>query len=350
MSAAGMPPAPPLSRRAALALLAGGAVAGSALATGAHAATALSDAPVLLVAGPAGGRLARWGTVLAEALTPGLPAGTKLHRVQVGGADGVTGANQFATRAAPDGNTLLLVPGDAALAWAVGDPRARFDAAQWTGVLGATMSCMVCGRAVAPGAALRVGMSGPVGHDLAALLGLELAGLATTPVFGVLDQAAAAQALGARAVDVVLLRGDSLPATFGPLAQAGAVPLFTLGDLAGQGHDPLLPNVPNLAEFAAMRGAVPHPALLAAWRGLAAAAQAECALVLPYLTPAALVALWRKAAAQATALPAVHEVAGASRVATDPAAQGLAQALAPDVAALAALRAWLAERLSWKPG
>jgi hypothetical protein len=344
MSAAGRPNATPLPRRAALALLAGGAVAHPA-----RAAPALSDSPVLLVAGPEGGRLARWGAVLAEALEPGLPPGTRLRPVQVGGADGVTGANQFATRAAPDGNTLLLAPGDAALAWAVGDPRARFDAAQWTGVLAATMPCMVCGRATAPGARLRVGMSGPVGHDLVALLGLELAGLATTPVYGVLDQAAAAQALGSHAVDAVLLRGDTLPDTFGRLAQHGAMPLFTLGDLAGQGHDPLLPNVPNLVEFAAHRAVVPHPDLLAAWRGIAAATQADCALVLPHLTPAALVALWRQAAVMATASPAVHEVAGASRVAPDPAAQGLAQALAPDVPALAALRAWLAAQLGWKP-
>ena len=47
--------------------------------------------------------------------------------MEIGSADGVTGANQFEARGAPDGQTVLLVPGQAAVAWMVGDPRAQFD-------------------------------------------------------------------------------------------------------------------------------------------------------------------------------------------------------------------------------
>ena len=319
----------------------------------------LGEAPTLLVAGPPGGRLDRWATQLAVALAPGLPAGTRLHPVQSGGEDGVTGANQFTTRVTPDGNTLLLVPGDAALAWQVGDPRARFDAAKWLGVIAGIAPCVVCAPTGFPtNNRIRVGMSGPVGPDLAALLGLELAGFATAPVFGVLDQASAAQALASRAADAVLLRGAALAANLAPLAQIGITPLFTLGAVAGapgeqgrgeQGRDPLLPDIPTLPEFAAARGQTIPPPLLAAWRGTAAAAQTEYALVLPQLTPAALVALWRQAGTNAAQAAELHDETGRTRSVGTPAAQALTQALAPDVAGITALRSWLATRLNWRP-
>jgi hypothetical protein len=313
----------------------------------------LSSAPVLLMAGPADGTLARWGARLAEALAPGLPADARIQATAVGGADGVTGANQFTARVAPDGNTLLLAPGAAALAWQVGDRRAQFDVGRWLGVMAGVVPGVVCGRVGAaqigaaqtgggqiggrPGERLRVGMAGPVGPDLAALLGLELAGLAVAPVFGVLDQDAAAQALASRAVDAVLLRGAGVAANLAPLAQVGVVPLFALGDA----RDPAWLAIPTLAEFAGARGVAPGAGLSAAWHGVAATAQTEFALVLPQLTPAALVALWRQAGSQAMA---AMQQPGQLR-ALDGAA---VQALAADAAALSALRAWLAERLNWK--
>lgn len=339
-----MPPGGDLPRRALLSLAASLAVPVQA----ARAAGGLADEPVLLVAGPAEGRLAHWGHRLAQALDPVLPAGTKLRPTHVGGEDGVTGANQFATRVTPDGNTLLLAPGEAALAWLAGDPRARFDAAKWLGVMAGIAPCVVCGRpeAGAGGARIRVGMAGPLSPDLAALMGLELAGLPVAPVFGAIDQGSAAQALASRAVDAVLLRGAGLAANLGPLAQLGATALFTLGAQGGEGRDALMPDVPNLAEYAAARGTVPAASMMAAWRGVAAAAQTEYALVLPQLTPAALVALWRQAAQHAAT--DLQDPQGRTRGAIDP--QALAQSLAPDTAALTALRAWLAARLNWAPG
>jgi len=181
-------------------------------------------------------------------------------------------------------------------------------------------------------------MAGPVGPDLAALLGLELAGLAVAPVFGVLDQNAAAQALASRAVDAVLLRGPGVAENLGPLAQVGVLPLFALGET----RDPDWLAIPTLPDFAAAHGIAPGAVPLAAWRGVAAAAQTEFALVLPQLTPASLVALWRQAGGQAA--PAL-QATGPLRV-LDGAA---AHAMALDAAALADLRAWLARRLNWRP-
>jgi hypothetical protein len=335
-------PDAPLPRRTLLAL------AAALAATPARADAVLADEPELLVAGPAEGRLAHWAQRLAAGLTPALPAGTRLRLTHAGGEDGVTGANQFATRVTPDGNTLLLLPGEAVLAWLAGDPRARFDAARWLAVMAGIAPTVVCGRpdAGADGARIRVGMAGPISPDLAALMGLELAGLPVAPVFGVLDHGSAAQALASRAVDAVLLRGAGVAANLGPLAQVGATTLFTLGAQGGEGRDALLPEIPNLAEYAAARGTVPPASLIPAWRAVAAAAQTEFALVLPQLTPASLVALWRKAGTQAGT--DLQDPQGRTRAATDP--QALAQALAPDTASLTALRGWLTARLNWAPG
>ena len=61
-------------------------------------------------------------------------------------------------------------------------------------------------------------------------------------------------------------------------------------------RDPAFPDVPHLAELYATRsGRPPAGPLYDAWRASAAAAQLEFGLVLPQLTPAAMVSLWRNA-------------------------------------------------------
>ena len=356
-------PPPPLirsagaaTRRATLALfvatLAHARRADAAVAT--DTALALADAPSIVVAGPAGGRLDRWAPVLAAALLPALPAGTMLQHTAAGGEDGVTGANQFATRVAPDGNTLLLVPGAAALAWLVGDMRAKFDAARWLAVLAGVAPAVVVSQLdparLRPGQILRVGMAGPVSPDMAAALAVEVMGCVPVPVFGVLDRAAAGQALAAGVVDVVLLRGHGMAAQLSELTAHGAAPLFALGAADGEGRDAALPGVPALAELASrIRGNPPAGLLYEACRAVAAATQTEFVLVLPHLTPAALVALWRQAGAHAAAAPELRDGAAAIRTVATSAASTLTHALAPNSAAVTELRSWLAARLNWRP-
>ena len=339
----------PLGRRAALGLCAG-ALGQVVLGHNApaNAAEALAQTCRILVAGPAGGRLEIWATLLAAALQPALPAGTMLQQELVGGEDGVTGANQFATRVPPDGNTLMLAPGDAVLAWLSGDKRAHHGAARWLAVAAGVVPAVVVARVgLAAGQPLRVGMAGTVGRDLAALLGLELAGFAPTPVFGVLDRTAAGQALAGGAVDAVLLRGGDLSADLAALATHGAAPIFALPAAAPDGVDRAMPELADFIRH--LGGAAPAGPLYDAWRGVAAAAQTEFALVLPALTAAPLVALWRQAASQAADLPELRAAFPGISVVPAPAAIALTDAMAPDAAAIAELRAWLAVRLNWRP-
>src|SRR4051794_27660686 len=91
----------------------------------------------LLVPGPEDGGFARFAERLGTSLARGATTAITLRNTVLGGPDGVTAANRFATEGAPDGRMLLVLPGLAALARMVGDPRARFDAAGWLPVCAA---------------------------------------------------------------------------------------------------------------------------------------------------------------------------------------------------------------------
>jgi hypothetical protein len=308
----------------------------------------------ILVAGPRGGRMDRWAGVIEEAFARALPPETTLRQTLAGGADGVTAANQFETRVAPDGQTVLLLPGEAPLAWLTGDPRARFDVANWLPVMAGLTSGVLVSRvpasALRSGARLRVATSAPAGPELAALLGLHLMGIEPVPAFGLHDAAMSLQALRGRAVDAVFLLGPNVPSLLANAAAAGATPLFTLGvpTQSGLHCDPLLPEVPTALELmTALRGTPPTGSLAEAWRSAAAATQIEFALVLPPLTPADLVAQWRRAGTEAS--QALQPSAPGVRLLDARAANTATAAIAADSTAMLALRRWLAARFNWTP-
>jgi tripartite-type tricarboxylate transporter receptor subunit TctC len=340
-------------------LLAYGAAAG--LVPRAAAATAPAS-PQIMVAGPDGSPLDGWAAALAPALARGLAPsvapGASLRIVNLGGVDGVTGANQFEARAAPDGQTALLVPGEAAIAWLAGDPRVQFDAARWVAVLAGTGGGLVVGR-VDPATwtrtrGLQVAGTGPAGPSLAMMLALELLGVSFTPVFG-FTTADARAALASGRVQVVLLAGANVPKQFAALSADGGRPLFALGTIDASGEpapDPLFPGVPDFNQLhLTLRGAAPAGPLYDAWRATAVAAQMTFGLVLPELTPAAAVALWRRAAAQAVGTPMLQSAASQSSLRTlaPQPAVAITEALAASPDALLDLRSWLADRWHYPP-
>jgi len=320
-------------------------------------AAPFSETPRLLVAGPADGALNRWADALLPALEQSLPPDTAIRRIEIGSADGVTGANQFEARGAPDGQTVLLVPGQAALAWLVGDPRAQFDVGHWVPVMAGASSAIVVGRptVLAPDGRARVAAAGPASFDLAALLGIHLLGARMEPVFGLLEPDAANSAFAQGAVDAVLLRGHGVPAQLIALAAAGAQPLFALGAIDAGGRatrDPRFPEVPHFAELYASRtGSMPSGPLFDAWCAAAAAAQLAFGLMLPQLTPAAMVALWRRAGVDAVAVPGVQATAATVNVRplTGLTAAANTAVIAVGAPALEELRRWLASRFNWRP-
>ncbi len=339
-----------MGRRSVLSLAAG-------VLIGAAPAPVTPDGVGLLVAGPDGGLVDRWAEWLTPTLSRVLAPDTGLRRDIVGGTDGVTAANQFEARIVPDGTTALLLPGSAAMAWLVGDPRARFDAARWVPALAGVTPSLVASRVSAGrilgGAPLRLAASGPTGPDLPAMLELDLLGANWHPVFG-LDETTAQVALAQGSVDAICLHGRRVLDMSYALRAAGAPPIFTFGmtDETGQvQRDAAFIDVPDATELL-RAGARANEHLRAAWRATIAAGQLEVALVLPQLSPASMVALWRRACAQAAGSPAVQAqaVALGVRALSMPAATACTGAVTTDSASLLALRQWLATRLDYHPG
>jgi hypothetical protein len=313
----------------------------------------------LLVAGPPHGALSGWADAVLPALEQSLPHDTLIRRAVVGGADGVTGANQFEARGVPDGLSLLMAPGQAVLAWMVGDPRAQFDVGHWLPVMAGVTSGLVVGRPTftAPDGRIRIAIGGGsvAGPDLPALLGCELLGAPPEPVVGLTDPAALQTAFAQGTVDAVFLRGHAVSEQVPALAAVGAQRLFTLGAFDDAGRmvrDPALPDVPSLAEVYEMRaGRRPSGPLYGAWVAAAAASLLEFALVLPQLTTAAMVSVWRRAGTEATAANSVQTTAAALgvRPLAGPSAAAITMAAAADGSALLDLRRWLATRFNWHP-
>lgn len=317
-----------------------------------------ADGVTMLVAGPAGGRLDDLSDLITRVFGRNLPPGTVIRRQPTGGPDGVTGANRFDARVAPDGTTLLVLPGEAPLAWLTGDPRAHFDAAQWIPVLAGVTPGIIASRVRAgglrPGSRLRIAAGSPAGPDLPALLALHLLGVEPVPVFGLADPVAARAALAAHTVDAVFLVGSNVPRQAETLAAADIRPLLSIGQPDGHGQiarDPLFPDVPTLPELMLrLRGTPPNGPMFGAWRAAAAAAQLDFALVLPHLTPADIVSVWRQAGGLAAGTPEMAGLAAEGvRPVIGPAFITGTAAMAPSPAALIELRSWLATRFNWQP-
>ncbi|MGE0417260.1 MAG: hypothetical protein AB7O80_10665 [Acetobacteraceae bacterium] len=350
------PPSGPCGpgRRAVLAALAGLPFARQAGAMP-SAITLPQSSSTLLIGGPDGGILDNWGRIMEPPLAQGLrePA---IKRASVGGIDGVTAANQFTARGEPDGQTALMTPGEAILAWAIGDPRAKYDVGRWTAV----MSCMTPGAVIfRPGTVasrkpVRVASAGFATADLTALLGLELLGSVAVPV-PVARPADLLPVFAQRAVDAVLVRGHNVGDQARPFIQAGGEPLFSLGRHDGSGRMArceFFSEVPTLAEaYATMAGPMPPSPLAEAWVTCAVASQLEFMMVLPHLTPAAQVALWRQASVETVASQDMQTMAQAFGVRPVAGADAAARTrgAAAHQNALTALRQWLAGRFNWRP-
>jgi hypothetical protein len=353
------------SRRHALRLILGSCGA-AALGSGttvrtatARAAGPFPNGATVLVAGTQGGPLDRWAGVLLPGLARALPPHTRITKETAIGGDGVTGANQFTARAVPDGTTALLVPGAAAIAWLVGDPRVHFDTASWVPAMAAVAPAVVVGKvplsALGPDQSPRIAAAGPAGPDLPALLSLELLGSSFTTVFGLGDPNRAREALRDGAVDLVFLYGEDVPERANSLASEGATPLFSLGTVDAAGRrtrDPLMPNIPSLEEVSLnLFGRPLHGPLVPAWNAAAAATMLDYALVLPTLTTPDVVGLWRSMSQRVAGETTVRALAGAAavRIETAPAASRSISTVAADAAALLELRQWLASRFAWRP-
>lgn len=307
----------------------------------------------MMVAGLPDAASGRWARLLARPLAAALHPGSPLAVSAVGGRDGVTGANAFEALINPDGSSALLVPGMAAVAWLAGDPRVHFDAGRWVPALTSFASAVLLGRIGTQPTTLRVAVSTPTGVELAALLGLSLLGRAPVPVFGLSDPNDAHAAFLDGHVDAILLTGSGVPARTAAWSGHKLQPIFSLGaDALATARDPALANVPTLPElYRTAFGRPPSGTLFEAWKATAAAARLDVALVLQPLTPASLVAQWRRACTRAITDPTLVSAARAAQVNSLPAPDCVTalSAIVADENTLLVLRRWIAGHTNWRP-
>ena len=331
----------PISRRGLTALAAALMAAGS-LPRAIRAQGLPADTATLLMPGPEGGGAAVWAARVAAGLARGLPHAVALHPVLLGGPDGVTAANRFATQEAGDGRMLLVLPGLAAHARLIGESRARYAMEGWLPLCVSWHGAILAGRGPMPAASptrpLRIALPGPEAPETSALLALDLAGHPAVPVFG-LHAFAAEQALARGEVDAIVI---STPSPLRHAARIGVTPWREL-DTPGRRDVPSLPAMADVITQAT-------PARVAAAQAGFAALRLRAALVLPALTSADLVAVWRRAA-----LRWQEDEAKESPDSTAPALVGAEartamSALFPPPEGVLAYREWLLRRLSWQAG
>jgi hypothetical protein len=323
----------------------------AAASGGAPAPLPLPEGATLLAAGPEGSFIDRIAAQMLPLLARAPPDGARIGKTNAGGVDGVTGANQFDASAAADGSAAMLVPGCAALAWLAGDPRAQFDPAHWIAIAGGVTPAVLIGRAgiadIAAHRRLRVAAARRSELPLAALLCLELLGAPAVPVSGVGNDAEARAAFAAGTIDFYLLSGSRAEARADRFLTAGVRPVFCLGApdaRAALAPDPAFPGLPDFgAVHRELRGAAPSGPLFEAWRAAAMATQLAFVLVLPQLTSAASVALWREAGARAGSDAAMRALAGVEgmRLLISPEVSTDAAMLTPGTQALLEMRGWL---------
>jgi hypothetical protein len=310
------------------------ALAGAA-ACPAGASTLAPEAALLLAPGPEDGAAAAFARHAAAGLARGLVRAASLRVAVLGGPDGITAANRFATTVSLEDRVLLLVPGLAGQAQLVGDSRARFEARAWPAICASLMPAALAGRLPEGGAPIRVAIPGPAAPEAASLLALELLGRRTVPIFAAPGQTPAAL-VATGAADALVLCGGGIAAR---AASLGLQPLFAF---EGAAEDATPPCPTSRASPRCCRDPG-QPLLVEAVRAAGAALRSRGVLVLPALTPADTVAIWRGRRAALGGGGAGGGGAGTRRVVMARPTRWLAALFpAPEVAL--AYREWLLRR------
>ena len=323
-----LPTGPLPSRRQALRLAALG-LAGPILVPGGARAQGPETATIL-APGREDGTYARWAARAGGALARGMQRPGTMRLTVLGGPDGVTAANRFATLDGSQGPSLLALPGWTCHARLTGSTRARFEPRSWLPLLLSWQGAVLAGRGPLPGqvaAPLRVAMPSAEAPEAAVLAALDLLGLPCRAI-----AASPEGAFAAGETDVLVVLGPDAASR----AQAmGATPWCGFpGPAEAEGPDaPPFPAGSPLAR-----------AVVAA----VAAMQVRAALVAPVLTAADNVAAWRRGGSrwqeEERGLP------GEGQPLVGAAAAGAFALLTPPPDAVLDYRSWLDRRLGWRAG
>ncbi len=223
-----------------------------------------------------GGGSDTWARFNGPLLSKYLPGEPTVVVVNEPGGGSTKGANLFAARAKPDGLTILGTSGSTQFPYLLGDPRVRYEYADWKiamasptgGVVYTSPSTGVTGPediAKLAGQKLIYASQGATSLDLVPLLGFKMMGLEVQHVFGFKGRGDGRLAFERGETNIDYQTSSAYIKNVQPLVEAGtAVPLFSWGVLDESGNlvrDPTFPDLPHFGEaYEMLTGKAPEGA------------------------------------------------------------------------------------------
>lgn len=211
-----------------------------------------------------GGGMDRWTRFNAPFLSKYLPGEPKIVVDNVSGGGGTTGANQFVSRAKPDGSSVFGSPSSTQFAYLLGDKRVKFDSRKLR-VFMATGS----GGVVYVKPDLGVKSAADIGKlrdaklvyaaqratslDLVPLLAFDLLNIDVRAVMGFKGRGDGRLAFERGETNIDYQTTAGVLSNVMPMVEAGeAVPLFSWGSIDANGdmvRDANFPDLPSFKEF-----------------------------------------------------------------------------------------------------
>lgn len=262
-----------------------------------------------------GGGSDTWARFNAPYLAKYLPGKPTVVVKNVPGGGSITGANQFASRAKPDGLSLLGTSASTQFPYLLGDARVKFEYKDWQVVLAAPTGGVVYidsglgAKSVADlgklkGQRLTYGSQGSTSLDLVPLLAFRLLGLEVNHVFGMKSRGEGRLAFERGEANIDFQTTSAyLKSSIGMVEAGKAIPLFTMGVLDDAGNlvrDPNFPDLPHVSEAIEMvTGKRPEGIEWDAFKAfLIAGFPAQKLMVLPKATAPSVVEAYRSAVRQ----------------------------------------------------
>lgn len=210
------------------------------------------------------GGSAKWANFYAPLLSEALEGNPTVVVKFMPGAGSTKGANWFDSQEYKDGTVIFGSSGSTQFPFLLGDPRVRYDYANWEIVLASgtggvaylppDMSAKLAGMDASPlqGDEFIYGSQGATRLDLVPLLAWEMLGLNVEPVFGIKGRGDGRLMFERGEANIDYQTSSSYLSGVTPLVEEGtAVPWFSFGSLNDAGEiirDPTFPDMPSFKE------------------------------------------------------------------------------------------------------
>ncbi len=230
-----------------------------------------------------GGGSDKWARFYAPLLSETLPGNPSVVVKNMPGAGSTKGANWFASRAKPNGRTILGTSGSTQFPFLLGDRRVKFDYADWHVVLATATGGVAYLPAdlaarwqkdpqdVIDNVDFIYASQGATRLDLVPLLAWEMLEMKVEPIFGIKGRGAGRLMFERGEVNIDYQTSSGFLGKVTPLVEEGkAVPIMTWGALDKDGNvvrDPTFPDIPTFKEvYQQVKGSAPSGDAWEAWK------------------------------------------------------------------------------------